>query len=162
MTTEQQLRDSLEKLLPLAKYAAEHLEGVFERTGDSGGSEEDDSCLESAHKLGLVESVSYDPEKHGEEIQCDTEIGATIWWWGKTEPEINNAITAAKAAIASATTWTRCSERMPTDNDADYRKMVWWLEQGEWVVDIFYSKPTTATHWQQTGLVRPEPPKETR
>ena len=70
----------------------------------------------------------------------------------------------AEAALAYTEPWTPCSERMPTEEDADFRgfvrfkfettKLQW---EGTWS-----AKYENATHWQETGLgkVRPEPPKE--
>ena len=59
--------------------------------------------------------------------------------------------------------WVKCSDRRPTEKDADFMLEVWWcfkngfvMRNGWYVMDAF------STHWMPTGLVQPEPPaKET-
>jgi hypothetical protein len=62
--------------------------------------------------------------------------------------------------------WVKCSERMPTEKDG-IQVWVWWRGASllwgntpylhHWSAVNFGSH----THWQPTGLVRPEPPKDT-
>lgn len=57
--------------------------------------------------------------------------------------------------------WVKCSDRMPTENDADYNNEVWWwCQHGRTVLNKWYQdrRLIEATHWMPTGLVRPEPP----
>lgn len=70
--------------------------------------------------------------------------------------------------------WIKCSERLPTEADADDNGEVWWLtpnEKGEMsVISMHWSfaSPSDrgitlldeATHWKPTGLKRPTPPAE--
>lgn len=70
-------------------------------------------------------------------------------------------------ARESSNRWTRCSDRMPTEADADLRGMVfvyyewngqiildmpfWIKDFSEWFVDRMW--------WMPTGLVMPDPPE---
>lgn len=59
--------------------------------------------------------------------------------------------------------WVKCSERMPTMEDSDDAGQIWLtngdvVEARHWAAEL----PDGATHWRTTGLVTPEPPKETR
>jgi hypothetical protein len=49
--------------------------------GEFCGDEWSEVVLPLAERAGLCNRVTYDPEKHGEEIEA--EPGDTIWWWGE-------------------------------------------------------------------------------
>lgn len=58
--------------------------------------------------------------------------------------------------------WVKCSERMPTEKDADCDDYVWWKwpDRMNPLRRRWDSKFSCAVYWQPTGLKRPEPPKE--
>lgn len=59
--------------------------------------------------------------------------------------------------------WIPCKERMPTENDADCYGEVYgcWTQYHPVLIQHRrYDRIDSATHWQPTGLKRPEPPKE--
>ena len=70
----------------------------------------------------------------------------------------------AESALASAPTWVKCSERMPTYKESDDEGMIWVYDvefKQQKPVLRHYASARHYTHWMPTGLVRPEPPKET-
>jgi|SRR5690554_4242372 len=64
--------------------------------------------------------------------------------------------------------WIECSERLPTDADADIFGNVWcsgfWDNPNLGIAPINWSNVGKGsagdTHWKPTGLKRPQPPKE--
>lgn len=62
--------------------------------------------------------------------------------------------------------WIKCSERLPTEADADYDDCVWacWFDKYDkrWRVDREHIKSDDYEYfaWKPTGLNRPQPPKE--
>ena len=62
--------------------------------------------------------------------------------------------------------WIACSERLPTETDADLYGNVWAYNKKKGYVQLatWYSVKTYAetvyTHWKPTGLKRPEPPED--
>lgn len=62
--------------------------------------------------------------------------------------------------------WIKCSERLPTEVDADCFNQVWLtdvsgdgLQMEPWQVDWSFVTKGSG-HWKPTGLKRPQPPKE--
>lgn len=62
--------------------------------------------------------------------------------------------------------WVKCSERLPTEVDADCFNQVWLtdvsgdgLQMEPWQVDWSFVTKGSG-HWKPTGLKRPRPPKE--
>lgn len=111
-------------------------------------------------------------QAHGEEFlfnqDPDTNI-QSIW----------KAMVAIAPNTPEATTpeaeWVRCSERLPTEADADDEEAVWWwvegpagcrtcnqVEHASWdhVRDMCLYDETLkdGSHWKPTGLKRPTPP----
>ena len=64
--------------------------------------------------------------------------------------------------------WTPCSERLPTESDADPNENVWAYNKKKGCVQLvtLYSLTSYAgtiyTHWKPTSLKRPEPPEDTQ
>ena len=65
--------------------------------------------------------------------------------------------------------WVKCSERLPTEKDADSEGQVWAYLGATGSEDVYLRRPGSvrelyyndcATHWKPTGLKRPQPPKE--
>jgi len=74
----------------LAAFGRAVLERSKARVAECGGGEEDEENMQLAFKLGLVERVIYDPDKHGE-VNSDCEPGDEIWWWGSGRDSHNKA-----------------------------------------------------------------------
>lgn len=58
--------------------------------------------------------------------------------------------------------WVRCSERLPTEADADALGFVWTYSNGLGITVLdrnSFTAPPFYTHWKPTGLKRPQPPR---
>lgn len=72
--------------------------------------------------------------------------------------------TASMGQAAPGSGWIRCSERLPTEADADSEGNVWHFLRGSGVALIKHShldhSAYYGTRWMPTGLKRPNPPAE--
>lgn len=121
-------------------------------------------CLEAQLQNG---NWNYDPYMHG---MANGLILAEAICAG-TEPGYKSA---PERWIADATPqpegdgWIKCSERLPTEADADVDENVWVYDKAMsnekyrqtraiwWTV----KEVSDYTHWKPTGLKPPQPPKE--
>jgi len=78
---------------------------------------------------------------------------------------------ACRAYVAAASTtpqqsgeWVRCSERLPTEADADCDQEIWFCWSNNTVERRHYKRVQLDIHhdcyWMPTGLKRPNPPKQ--
>ena len=69
---------------------------------------------------------------------------------------------AGMKAASSEDDWVKCSERLPTEADADCNGEVWvYLPKTNRVARFFYANLSTdprVASWKPTGLKRPTPP----
>lgn len=62
--------------------------------------------------------------------------------------------------------WVACKDRLPTEEDGDANRMVWFYKDGDMgciltsIIQI--NEQLQDGFWKPTGLKKPEPPKETR
>ena len=57
--------------------------------------------------------------------------------------------------------WVKCSERLPTEDDADALRQIWIYSDVLGVLPLSkdsFSEPPFYTHWMPTGLTRPAAP----
>ena len=80
-----------------------------------------------------------------------------------------DAVTGVRSLLSTPTTpqadgWIKCSERLPTEADADSEGNVWFCWPDGDMRLVHYKKIQlpyhSEHHWKPTGLKRPQPPKE--
>jgi hypothetical protein len=80
-------------------------------------------------------------------------------WRDIVEQAEGNRPSCGKMQISDESIST--SDRLPTAEDSDCELCVWWLLDGIWIRALWYFGPCidSATHWQPTGLRKPEEPE---
>lgn len=93
--------------------------------------------------------------------QSEISAGAAAQW--AHDMEISASIVQNAIDASHIKPWIKCSDRLPTKGDGDHRGEIWWgwkYAHDEWQSHLGAIGPTPvqATHWQPTGLKRPDAP----
>ena len=130
-----------------------------------------DVCGVLVRKNGRLAAV----DEHGRVQWLQDGQGAEpVFWWDGDLSDLDGCVRKEQSAYHTTPLYTRphngeqggewikCSERLPTEYDADCDGMIWVNREGSGVVCAFWDTLDigTDTHWMPTGLKRPQPPQQ--
>ena len=125
------------------------------------------ACNECCPKVNPAHPAAKVPEETEAMVDAavkvfeDAGVAVDLGWLGE----------ACRAYVAAASTtpqqsgeWVRCSERLPTEADADCDQEIWFCWSNNTVERRHYKRVQLDIHhdcyWMPTGLKRPNPPKQ--
>lgn len=140
-------------------------------------------CLECAVGFTANHSYEFDHSDAASKwnARAQGDAGPVAWWDGDLG-EISTSFEVEQTAYhtipvythppkaQAVPEWIKCSDRLPTEKDADSKGQVWvylgvpgisefvGLRRPGSVRELYYND--CATHWMPTGLARPQPPQE--